>query len=247
MPMTSIQRRLITTVVISQLLLALGLVGGSVYLNRRLLRRAFDNALNERAMSVAALVRYSEEDPHQLIFESDLVPPPLERNHQDLYQVTTVAGAMIARAPDHDGTSEFANVSLGGYRDFAFGGVAYRGVRLQIPVFDREPDMHTTDMLIVSYASPLDELNRQVLLAGIYTGAGTTLLLLVSVVFATWGLRRGLRPLSDLADSAALVSPAHWELDPGAEALNTRELVPLTDAMRTMLEGLHRAFDQQRQ
>ena len=247
MPRTSIQRRLMATVVISQLLLALGLVGGSVYLNRRLLRRAFDNALKERAMSVAALVRYSEEVPPRLIFEGDLVPPPLERNHPDMYQVTTVAGAVIARAPDWNNASEFASASAGSYRDFTLGRLAYRGVRLQIPVFDREPDVHTTDVLFVSYASPLDELNRQVLLAGIYTGAGTTVLLLLGIVFATWGLRRGLRPLSNLADSAALVSPAHWELDPGVDALNTTELVPLTDAMRTMLDGLHRAFNQQRE
>jgi len=247
MPRTSIQRRLIATVVMSQVLLALGLVGGSVYLNRRLLRRAFDNALNERAMTIAALVRYSEEVPPRLIFEGDLVPPPLERNHRDLYQVTTLAGDVIARTPEWAGTSEFANVGTGSYRDFSLGSVPYRGVRLQIPIFDREPDVHTIDVLVVSYASPLDELNRQVLLAGIYTGAGTTVLLLLGVVFAIWGLRRGLRPLSGLAESAALVSPAHWELDPGAEAFNTAELVPLTDAMRTMLDELHRAFNQQRE
>ena len=87
MPKTSIQRRLIAVVVISQLVLALGLVVVAVYFTRRQLRNAFDAQLRGRAMSIAALVRYSE-DPHpKLIFEDDLVPPPLEREHPDLYQV----------------------------------------------------------------------------------------------------------------------------------------------------------------
>ena len=246
MSRTSIQRRLIAVVVISQLLLAIGLVGGAVYLNRRLLRRAFDNALQERAMSIAALVRYSEESPPKLIFENDLVPPPLEPDHPDLYQVTTSEGAVIARSPDWDRVPAFGDVHQDGYRDFELGGIRYRVARFQTPVFDREPDVHTNDTLIVGYASPLDQLNREVVVAGVYTAVGTAILLLLGVGFAIWGMRRGLRPLADLAESAAQVSPSHWQLRPTQEVLNTTELVPLTDTMTTMLGSLRRAFNQQR-
>ncbi|HZP24025.1 MAG TPA: HAMP domain-containing sensor histidine kinase [Terriglobales bacterium] len=246
MPRVSIQRRLIATVVISQLLLAIGLVGGSVYLNHRLLRRAFDNGLRERAMSVAALVRYSEETPPRLIFEADMVPPPLERDHPDMYQVTTLPGAVVANSPDWARASAFDDAGKNGYGDFNIAGVAYRGLRLQVPIFDREPDVHTNDILVVRYASPLDQVNREVLMAGVYTGIGTAILLLLGVAFAIWGMRRGLQPLAQLANGAALVSPSHWELKPGPEVLNTTELAPLTDAMRRMLDGLERAFNQQR-
>ena len=61
MPKTSIQRRLIAAVVISQLLLAVGLAFVAVYFTRRQLREAFDGQLRGRAMTIAALVRYSEE------------------------------------------------------------------------------------------------------------------------------------------------------------------------------------------
>ena len=242
----SIRRRLIATVVSSQLLLALGLVGGSVYLNHRLLRRAFDNALRERATSVAALVRYSEEHPPRLIFESDMAPPALESSHPDVYEVTTLSGAVIARSPGWARASAFGNVAGSGYRDFELNGVSYRGLRLQVPIFDREPDVHTNDILVVRYASPLDQLNHEVLMAGVYTGVGTAILLLLGVGFAIWGMRRGLRPLADLAESAGLVSSSHWELEPGPEALDTTELAPLIDAMCRMLDGLERAFNQQR-
>jgi signal transduction histidine kinase len=62
-----------------------------------------------------------------------------------------------------------------------------------------------------------------------------------------WGLRRSLRPLAELAGSASAISTANWELNPSDDARNTTELAPLTRAMTTMLNGLHRAFDQQRE
>ena len=78
MAKTSIQRRLIAAIVISQLVLAVGLVDVAVFVTRAQLRRAFDVALQGRAMSIAALVRYSEDESHKLLFEHDLAPPPLE-------------------------------------------------------------------------------------------------------------------------------------------------------------------------
>jgi len=83
----SIQRRLIVAIVISQLVLAIGLIDVAVFVTRGQLRRAFDSALRGRAMSIAALVRYSEDDPHKLIFERDLAPPPLDPGVPDLYEV----------------------------------------------------------------------------------------------------------------------------------------------------------------
>jgi signal transduction histidine kinase len=56
-----------------------------------------------------------------------------------------------------------------------------------------------------------------------------------------------LRPLSELADSARTISASNWELNPPEEARDTLELEPLTQAMTSMLDGLHRAFTQQRE
>jgi signal transduction histidine kinase len=247
MPKRSIQRRLIAAVVISQLLLAVGLVLVAVYFNQRLLRRAFDNALEGRAINVAALVRYSEDKHPKLIFEDDMLPPPLERKHPDLYQVMDGDGHIIARSAEWP--NDFSALrARDPYMEFTFKHVRYRGVRLKnVPVIDREPDQKNDDVLTVSYASPTDEMRQEVLLAGIYTAAGSTLLLLLSVALAVWGLRRGLRPLADLAAGAATVSPSNWELSPSRAALDTSELVPLTQAMTVMLEGLHGAFTQQRE
>ena len=236
MQKTSIQRRLIAAVVLSQLLLAVGLVWMAVYLNHRLLRRAFDTALQGRAMSIAALARYSE-DPHpQLIFERDMAPPPLEHGRPDLYQIVGSDGRIIARSPAWDNNLPELHDKQGSHVEFVFDNLPYRGVRLEhVPVFDREPDVPKNEVVTVSYASPIDSMQREILFAGIYTGAGCGLLLLISVALALWGLRRGLRPLAHLASGAARVSAANWKFDADQTALNTAELAPLAQAMTRML------------
>ncbi|HKD00858.1 MAG TPA: hypothetical protein VKB77_00430, partial [Terriglobales bacterium] len=58
----SIQRRLIATLILSQALLALGLLLAGIYYTRRRLLSTLDTGIQSRATSVAALVRYAEDD-----------------------------------------------------------------------------------------------------------------------------------------------------------------------------------------
>ncbi|HEY1730720.1 MAG TPA: ATP-binding protein [Terriglobales bacterium] len=248
MPKTSIQRRLIAAVVISQLLLAVGLAFVAVYFTRRQLRQAFDGQLRGRAMTIAALVRYSAEAHPRLIFEDDLVPPPLEKQHPDLYRVLGSDGHLIARSPEWPSGFQPVPTKNRLHADFDLGGVPYRAVILpKLPVLDREPDIPPGDVLNVIYAAPTDDMARAVAFAGAGIAIGTAVLLLITVGLAVWGLRRSLRPLAELAGSASAISTSNWELNPSDAARNSTELAPLTHAMTTMLEGLHRAFDQQRE
>lgn len=248
MPKTSIQRRLIAVVMLSQLLVATGVYFVSVYLTHRQLRVAFDSALNGRAMSLAALVQYSEDPGHPLEFESNLIPPPLERHHSDLYEVRH-GDHILARSPNWP--PSLALTPEGGdtqHADFTLDGVRYRALRLEnVPILDREPDIPANDVLTVTYASPIAPMARAIGDLRLYIALGCLGLLCVSVPLAVWGLRRGLRPLAALTSSAGAVSAANWELNPPQEAWDTRELAPLTQAMSSMLDGLHRAFTQQRE
>jgi two-component system OmpR family sensor kinase len=248
MRQTSIQRRLIAAVVISQLVLAVGIVSVAVYFTRRQLRNAFDAGLHGRAMSIAALVRYSEDEHPILIFEDDMVPPPLEKQHPDLYQVIAGNGRVLARSPNWPQDLQAIPKKDRQHANFTVDGVGYRAVRLEnVPVLDRESDAPSTDVLTVTYAAPTGQMIRAVTYAGIYIAAGSGLLLLITVGIAVWGLRRGLRPLAELAASAALVNTSNWKLNPSEAAVNTTELAPLTQTMTAMLDGLHRAFTQQRE
>ncbi len=248
MRQTSIQRRLIAAVVISQILLAVGIVSVAVYFTRRQLRNAFDAGLHGRAMSVAALVRYSEDQHPTLIFEGDLVPPPLEKQYPDLYQVTTGDGRVLARSSNSPQDFQAIPKKDRQHANFVVDGVRYRAVRLEnVPVLDREGDAPSTDVLTVTYAAPTEQMTRAVTRAGVYIAAGSGLILLITVGIAVLGLRRGLHPLAELASSAALINTSNWKLNPSEAALNTTELAPLTQAMTAMLDGLHRAFTQQRE
>jgi signal transduction histidine kinase len=245
---TSIQRRLIAAVLISQLVLAAGLLSVAVYFTRRQLRNAFDAALQGRAMSTAALVRYSEDVSPTLVFERDLVPLPLEKNHPDLYQVSTPDGRFLARSSNWPEDLQINTAAGREDATFILHGIRYRAVQLRnVPVLDREGDGPGTDVLNVTYASPADPMSRALTYAVLYIALGSGLLLLITVPLAVWGLRRGLRPLADLAASSARITTSNWELNPSEAAMQTTELAPLTQAMTAMLEGLRRAFTQQRE
>jgi len=243
----SIARRLIAAVVLSQLLLAAGLFFVAVYFTHRQLLAAFDTELRGRAMGIAALVHYSEDEHPVLEFQQDTLPPPFERRNADVYEVTDQTGKLVARS---SGVSSLALPTAlhPVYRDFSWRGETYRALRLsRVPVLDREANTPAIDFLTVTYASPLSPVDRTIARLQLYIAGGCVLLLCVTVPLAIWGLRRGLRALDDLAANAELISTSNWELNPSAEAMATRELLPLTQAMTSMLDGLRRAFTQQRE
>ena len=249
MAKTSIQRRLIAAIVISQLVLAIGVIDVAVFVTRGQLRRGFDVALQGRAMSIAALVRYSEDDPHKLYFEGELAPPPLEAGVPDLYEVFANDHQLIARSPNWP--EKGGVLPPKGDRwiaSYVVNGIAYRAIRLEhIPVLDREGDAPPPDNLTVTYASPVAPVMRAVRDVLLYIAIGSIVLLAISGGFALWALRRSMRPLAELAENARAVSPSNWELNPAEEVRDLLELEPLTTAMTSMLGGLHRAFTQQRE
>ena len=247
MKVHSIAKRLMAAVILSQLLLAIGLFFVALYFTHRQLMAAFDTELRGRAMGVAALVHYSEDEHPVLEFQQDMLPPPFERRNADFYEVYDQTGKLIARS---SGSPRIVLPSglQPTYTDFEWRGETYRALRLsRVPVLDREAATPANDFLTVTYASPLGVVNRTIGRLRLYIAGGCVILLCVTVPLALWGLQRGLRPLGDLAANAALISTSNWELNPSAEAMATRELLPLTNAMTSMLAGLHRAFTQQRE
>lgn len=236
-------------VVLTQLLLAIGLVFVGAYFTRRQLRTAFDAGLHGRAMSVAALVRYSEEAHPVLVFDRELAPPSLDRSHPDLYEILDADRRVIASSPNWPSGFNSAPKNGKNYWSLSLQGEKYRAVRLEnVPVLDQEAAELTPDAkLTIIYAAPTAELSEVVWRAGLFTGLSSLVLLGISTAVAVSAIRRGLAPLQMLASSAAAVSPANWELQTPPEAVTTRELAPLTQAMTTMLANLRQAFTSQRE
>jgi signal transduction histidine kinase len=242
----SIKTRVIAAVVASQLLLAAALVLGGVSYTKRRLQSDLDATLRGRAMTAAALVRYSEDDTSKLIFDRSMLQPPVDAKYPDLYRVAVSGAGVLAQSPAWPPGLQAPGSKS--YWDFALAGVPYRAIWLRdTPILDREgtsPQPGPT--LSVIYAVPAQQTRDEVARAAAYLAIAGLAALSVTVLLALWGVRRGLLPLERLAASAARVSARNWEL-PEQASTQPQELVPLTQAMKTMLEGLRQAFTQQRE
>ena len=249
MPKLSIRRRLIASVFATQLILTIALVALATYFTRGQLRAAFDAALHGRAMSVAALIRYSEESNHELVFDAELSPPSLDRRHPDFYQIVDDNGHVIGASSNWPRDFSGRLKANRQYWDATIDEIHYRIVRLDhLPVLDREgPDTTSTATMTVIYAAPTDEFRENLWHAAILTLIGSLVLLGIATLVAAWAIRQGLSPLATLATSAGKVSASDWNLKVPADATATEELAPLTRAMETMLATLYRAFTSQQE
>ncbi|HXY15806.1 MAG TPA: ATP-binding protein [Terriglobales bacterium] len=248
MRQTSIRNRLIAIVLLSQVLLAGGLLLTGTYYTERHLLSTLDAAMQARALSIAALVRYTEDSSGNVYFDDSLVPPPIDPSHPDIFAVWAQKSGLLVRSPNWPQGLEVSPEGRDHWR-FKWAHVHYRGLRVfQAPVLDREEGpAFRPQTLTIFYAAPLNQLDQQVNAAGISIGAWCALLLGITVLLALWGIRRGLEPLQQLAERAALVSSQDWVLRVPETAERTSELRPLLQSMTNMLARLERSFVQQRE
>jgi signal transduction histidine kinase len=245
---TSLVRRLIIAVILSQLLMAAGLLAAGEWFTRRQLLAAFDTALRGRAATVAASVRYNESGPG-VIFDPALVPPSADPRHSDRYEIwERIPGRTgLIRVASSTPAPPVAVANAGGYADFHIGGVPYRGLLLRdLPVLDTEEGLRAPlPQLTVYYASPTLDLQQRLTALAIAIAGSSLVLLLLAWAFAAWAIRRGLRPLRQLASQAEQISVHNWEFEAPDPARTTAELAPLAGALERMLAGLRAAFRQQ--
>ena len=242
----SITRRLIVSVVLTQLVLTAAIGIFSTFLVRRQLRSSFDAALNGRAMAIAALVRYSEDDPPRLIFDNSMVPPSLESGPPDEFEILRSDGTLLAKSPGW--MEQHPAYKAGSHWSIAIAGRDYRVAELKnIQVMDQEGPNTTPDRITVFYAASTREAHEQVKRVAIFISLGSFLLLAIAIAATVWAVRSGLSPLTALVASAGQVTADNWKLNPPEAAQATLELAPLLDAMDRMLAKLQQAFTSQRE
>jgi heavy metal sensor kinase len=244
----SIQRRLITTMVLFQSLLTIGLVMVGVSDTFWRLLSTLDTSMQAHAMSVAALVRYTEDATGNVYFDNTLLPSSIDPNHPDLFAVWADRSGPVARS---DNWPSGLNIPSGPdhHWNFDWNKVPYHALRVShVPILDREEGKaFRPQTLTIFYAAPTIRLRMQVRRAGAFIALAGMLLLAVTVLLALRGIRRGLRPLQNLAQEASRVSAQNWELRLPEEVSQIEELRPVTQSMTQMLERLQRSFEQQRQ
>src|SRR5205085_3409055 len=244
----SIQRRLIATVVLSQAILTVSLVVAGVFVTYWRLLSTLDASMQAHAMSVAALVRYSEDASGRVYFDNSLLPESIDPNHPDQFTVWADRTGFLARSEDWPEGLELRPVP-DQHWNFTWAGVPYHALQMShVPVLDREEGKSfRPQTLTIVYASPTIRIRQQVKAAAAFMALVSLLLLGTTAGLALWGIRRGLLPLQVLAQQAALVSTRSWQLHLPKEAEEIEELRPLTESMRQMLARLEHSFEQQRE
>lgn len=245
----SLSKRLIGAVILSQLLLAAGLVLVAIYHSHYYLQGAFDVNLEGRAMSVAALVYYPDDGSPGLLFNAAKIPPSSHRQHPDLFLVKSDHGNFERHSASMD-PKLFDPISPDArFWNFQWHGEPYRAIVLRgIPILDTEEGIPLPlPKLTVIYAAPTTDIVQRLWgLAG-WIALACALLVIPTLVLAVWTVRRTLAPLNDLAAEAGRISVRNWEFRPPPNAKAALELEPLTVAIDTVLNGLHQAFTTQRQ
>jgi hypothetical protein len=164
----SIRRRLIATVVLSQLLLAAGLLSTGVFYTQRRLLAALDTAIQSRAMSVAALVRYTEDASGNVYFDATLMPQSLDPAHPDLFAVWAERSGLLTHSANWP--SGISSLEPREHWSFTRSGIPYRALRVsRVPVLDREEGKSfQPQTLTIVYAAPEVSLREQVRAAGFF-------------------------------------------------------------------------------
>ncbi len=244
----SIQRRLIATVIISQAILTLGLVVTGVVATYWRLLATLDAGMQAHAMSVAVLVRYTEDASGHVYFDNSLLPESIDPNHPDQFMVWADRTGLLTHSEDWPEGLQF-QPGPSQHWNFAFAGVPYHALRMtHVPVLDREEGKSfRPQTLTIVYASPTVRIRQQVKAAGAFIALVSLALLGATTWLASWRVRRSLSPLQDLAQQAARVSTQSWRLQVPKAAEDIEELHPLTESMTQMLARLEGSFEQQRQ
>ena len=242
----SIKRRIVVAVVASELVLVIGLLVLTASVMRSHAIRSFDTALRGRALSVAALVRYSESPHPDLIFDSAHLPREATEETPDLFHIERQDGRVLANSQQSG--SAWMSARKGEVWDFSFRGEPYRGVHLRdVPVLDSEEEGHEAPaMLQVVYAGSTREMKSSLDEAFLSILVGGVLLLAVSVYASVRVIEKGLYPLSELAQSAGTISTRDWTLQVPDSAASVAEIAPLASALSKMVNRLHATFQQQR-
>ena len=249
MNLRSLAARIVIVVVGLDLLLIALLITLGVVVARTELLAAFDESLRSKALSIRALVRYDEESPAQLIFDTSGLPPSADSDHPDTFMVYLAKGELFARSPGWTGLPANTRYSQNDFARFREDGVPFRALVLKnVEILDREEDSSAPPARItVIYAASLLEVRERVVRVGIYSGAAGILILLPMSWLTLWAVRRSLNPLHDLAARAGKITVRQWSFDAPVAAHVTPELAPLTAALETLLHRLHDSFARQRQ
>ena len=241
----SLTHRLITTVLLIELLAALSISTAAMLYERHQRFRSFDIMLRGRADSLLGAVQDAEDTQDNVMLDGTEVNLPAE----DIYQVQDASGRVLGHSPNWKGPDEgLMAAKPGKFLRVHVNGIRYRALRIEgLRIVDPgDKGGGIPRRVSIFYGSPIDGVWKDIWRAVEFYAATSLTLLAVSGLLIFWLLNRGLAPLRELAAEAAGVSADSWNFAPPQRARMVRELAPLTVALETVLTGLEHSFMQQR-
>jgi signal transduction histidine kinase len=231
------------------LLLALALSGTAVGLSvRRALTAQFDAALLAKAHLLAAVVK--QEPSGTVVLDLDDAPmPEFERGEDpEYFQLRGPAGEVLARSRSL-GAAELPSPKAGSWdlrlpdgrpgRAVAIDAQAHLDDEDQAPATGIPPPV--VHLVVARHRRPLDQELAATWLA---LGAGGLLLLIGVPLLVSRAVRRGLRPLDDVARQAARIDAGSLGLRFDARVPD--ELAPICQRLNDLLERLEASFERER-
>jgi signal transduction histidine kinase len=240
----SIAFRLISAVLLVELVSAVFVILLAFGYERHMHFRSFDVMLRGRADSVLGAVQDAEDAADNVMLnKADLHLPP-----DDIYEVYDNSGRLLGRSPNWQGSGNAWMQSGNGFSQLSLNDRDYRVLRQH---GSRMVDPGASDggkvrKVTVVYGAPTERVWHAIRNALHFYAVGSLLLLLITGPLIAWLLHRGLLPLRQLAALAGQVSANSWEFSPPASARETSELAPMTAALESTLQRLQRSFEQQR-
>ncbi len=240
----SLVRRAIVSVLLIELLCAVGIASTALWHEWRSRMRALDISLEGRADSLIGAVQ-DAEDPETNVTVN---PEEFTAPRGDVFAVFNSSGRLIGTS---GGTvPEFLTRRQDGFRDARHGGHRFRVLERQaLRIIDRD-ETHGVGIrrpFTVVYATTTNHLWHEAVEATRFYLLVSVGLLVVTALVLIWLLRRLLAPLQQLAVSASHITTDTLAFEPPPSAERITELVPMVQALSGMVARVRAAFDRQHQ
>lgn len=241
----SIKKRLITSVLLIELVAALAISGLAFVYERYSHFRAFDIMLRGRADSLLGAVQDAEDPQDNVMLDGSEESLP----KRDIYEVWDQNHRVLGKSPNWEGM-DLSQLGPPGSRpnEILHAKKQYRTIRVDglRNVDPGDKGGGTPRRVVIIYGSPTAPAWRAIWTAVEFYALTSVLLLALTGFIMFWLLNDSLAPLTELANEAANITSVSWSFLPSERMLRTVELAPLATALETTLKGLERSFLQQR-
>ena len=242
----SLSRRLISSVLLVELVFAVAVIALAAAYERHAHLRSFDIMLQGRADSLLGAVQDAEDPGDNVMLDRTGLQLPV----QDVYEVRDSKGRVLGRSSNWQGPDAGDNVGTGEDRVYGtrVNGHYYRVLALHgLRVVDPgDKGGGTPRQILVIYGARTAQVWHQVRNAIVFFSISNLVLLIVTGVLMAWLLHRGLAPMRQLAAEAENISIHRWSFQAPESAVETRELAPLASALTAAMHRLEASFSQQR-